>query len=236
MKTLKSSLRKIIHPSLRRMLGQLLSARAMSSNSIANSPDKQDLDVYWNAEMAKALDEWGAGNAWSEIEFLLVNCSGKVLDIACGTGKNIEMLSKFNHIEVHGCDISDFLIDRALARGVPNDRLQVCDATKMNYSDNFFDYAYSIGSIEHFTEDGIIALVAESYRVTKYATFHMLPVSRSGKNEGWMKTVQSFHNNSVDWWIKKFSTSYETVYTLDSKWQDNISYGKWFVCIKKVKS
>ena len=48
-----------------------------------------------------------------------------------------------------------------------------------------------------------------------------------------MKTLQSFHNNSVDWWLERFHTAYETVHVLDSAWNDRISVGKWFLCMKE---
>jgi ubiquinone/menaquinone biosynthesis C-methylase UbiE len=221
---IKSIKDKIFFPaSKRKSVGSLL------------DPKKQDLDLYWDPDYAEALETWGEDNTWKEIPFLLVNCKGKILDIACGTGRTMEILSGIRGIEMHGCDISNLLIGKAIERGINPDRLSVCDATQMNFPDIFFDYAYSIGSLEHFTEDGISKFISECYRVTKNNSFHMLPVSRSGKNEGWMKTVQSFHNNSVDWWLDKFKTSYNTVYVFDSKWEDAISVGKWFVCIKDNK-
>ena len=164
---------------------------------------------------------------------LLLNCSGKVLDIACGTGVTIELLSKYNNLEVYGCDISDFLIDKAIERGIDKKYLQVCDATKMDiYENDFFDYSYSIGSLEHFTEDGILKFILETHRITKNISFHMLPVSRSEKNEGWIKTLQSFHNNTVEWWQEKFKLKYSKFDIINSGWKDNISIGKWFVCFK----
>jgi len=193
---------------------------------------KQDLDLYWDPIYAQVLETWGEGTTWNEIQFLLANCKGKILDIACGTGKTMEILSGIRDIEVHGCDISDLLIGKAVERGISQDWLTVCDATQMGFPDEFYNYAYSIGSLEHFTEEGISKFIAECHRVTTNNSFHMIPVSRSQKDEGWMKTVQSFHNNSVDWWLGKFKTSYNTVYVLDSKWEDTISVGKWFVCIK----
>lgn len=194
--------------------------------------NKQDLDLYWDPDYAQVLETWGEGNTWKEIQFLLVNCKGKILDIACGTGRTMEILSGIRGIEMHGCDISDLLIGKAIERGIRHDWLSVCDATQMDFSDNFFDFAYSIGSLEHFTADGIVKFVAECYRVSKFNSFHMVPVSRSGKNEGWIKTTQSYYNNSVEWWLDKYKSSYKTVYVLDSMWQDDISFGKWFVCIK----
>lgn len=208
-----------------------LQACRESRKSVVNG--LQDLDVYWDPKMAAALETWGEQNVWKEIPLLMVNCSGNVLDIACGTGKTMEILSKFP-LNIFGCDISDMLIEKATERGISRDHLLVCDATKMEYESDFFDYAYSIGSLEHFTENGITELLAECYRVTKKMSYHMIPVSRSGKNEGWLKTYQSFHNNSVDWWLEKYKSVYTTVYVLDSSWDDEISIGKWFVCVKAV--
>ena len=191
----------------------------------------QDLGVYWDKKMAEVLETWGENNVWKEIQLLIVNCSGKVLDIACGTGKTMQNVSKFP-IDVHGCDISDFLINKGLERGISKDRLTLCDATNMPYKNNSFDYAYSIGSLEHFTEIGITEFVTECHRVTSKISYHMIPVSRSGNDEGWIKTYQSFHNNLVGWWIDKYKTAYNKVYVLDSIWEDSISVGKWFVYVK----
>jgi len=192
----------------------------------------QDLDVYWNADMAMMLETWGEGNVWSEIQFLMVNCEGRVLDIACGTGKTMEVISKFPALDVYGCDISDFLISKARERGIRSDHLVVCDATATDYPDNYFDYAYSIGSLEHFTEDGILKFISECYRITRKSSFHMIPVSRSGKDEGWIKRDQSYYNNSLNWWLNKYRTVYPNVYVLNSTWEDVISGGQWFICLK----
>jgi ubiquinone/menaquinone biosynthesis C-methylase UbiE len=197
--------------------------------------DSQDLEPYWDEKFAADLDVWGTGTVWDEIQYLFVGRTGKVLDIACGTGKTIEILSHYKNIELYGCDISDFLIAKAAARGIGKDHLSVCDATRMNYGDNFFDYSYSIGSLEHFTSDGISRCISESCRVTRGISFHMVPVSRSGNDEGWMKTIQSYHNNSTGWWMGKFRASYVTVMVLDSRWQDRISKGKWFVCMNRPR-
>lgn len=205
----------------------------VSPPKIEDKKDKQDLDLYWDKGMADLLETWGEGNAWTEIKFIMVNCKGKILDIACGTGKTMEILKVYPNLELYGCDISDFLIQKAFDRGILKERLKVCDATKSGYDDNAFDYSYSIGSLEHFTLEGITQFIEETYRITKHGTYHMMPVSRSGKDEGWMKTYQSFHNNSVAWWENQFRRMYKNVYVIDSKWEDGISVGKWFICFKE---
>jgi ubiquinone/menaquinone biosynthesis C-methylase UbiE len=230
----KQILPPILLPSLKALKKSFnsLSNSGLSSSKGSHTTTDQDLDIYWNAEMAELLETWGEGSVWSEIQFLMANCEGRVVDIACGTGKTMEIVSKFPNIEIHGIDISDLLISKAIERGIPNTHLTVGDAVSTKYVDNFCSYSYSIGSLEHFTNDGIPQFIAESYRITETASFHMLPVSRSGKDEGWMKTVQSFHNNSVDWWLDKFHLSYPNVYVIDSSWNDDISLGKWFLCYK----
>jgi ubiquinone/menaquinone biosynthesis C-methylase UbiE len=234
---MRNTVRNFCPPILWNFLLHLKISLKTQNNSSVLSPsnlytDNQDLNIYWSPEMAKMLDTWGEGNVWSEIQFLMANCKGRVLDIACGTGKTMEIVSNFPNIEVYGIDISDLLISKAIDRGISNSYLKIGDATNTVYTDNFFEYSYSIGSLEHFTNEGILQFISESHRITKTASFHMIPVSRSGKDEGWMKTIQSFHNNSVDWWYQKFHSSYSNVYVLDSYWNDDISLGKWFLCYK----
>ena len=194
---------------------------------------KQDLDLYWDRKMAALLETWGEGNAWHEALFLFSGKSGKALDVACGTGIVMEKLASTSNLEIHGCDISDFLIMKARERGILNKRLKVCDATKLPYGTDEFDYSYSIGSLEHFTEEGIRNCFSEMARVTKKASYHFMPVSRSGKDEGWMKTLQSFHNCSVGWWRERVSQNFPRVLVLPSLWCDDISVGKWFHCFKR---
>ena len=194
---------------------------------------KQELDIYWTDDMAYQLENWGKNHTWNEIECLLVNCSGKVLDIACGTGVNILAMSRFKELDIHGFDISDFLIQKAIDKGISPDKLKVRDATNTDYKDNEFEYSYSIGSLEHFTLEGIDAFLKECSRYTSKASFHMIPVSEKDIDEGWMRTNQSFHNNSVEWWLKKYKKHFREVYAINSGYNDpGLSLGKWFVCVK----
>ncbi|MGJ4950099.1 class I SAM-dependent methyltransferase [Bradyrhizobium sp. HKCCYLS20291] len=204
--------------------------RASIGRSVVFNPGQQNLDVYWDPVMEQVLETWGEGNVWSEIQLALAGRQGRVLDIACGTGKTMEVLSGEPSLELWGCDISDRLIDRAIERGIHPERVHVGDATKLPYPDGFFDFSFSIGSIEHFTEDGIAAMLAECRRVTRVMAFHTHPVSRRGDNEGWITTAQSYFNNSVDWWLPKYQAQFQHVRVLNSLWSDERSEGRWFVC------
>ena len=203
---------------------------------LSRESNKQSLDIYFDKEMEEILETWGAKSVWIEIQHFLLGKKGKILDIACGTGKVTEILSKkLNMKEVYGCDISDFLIEKAVKRGISKDKLKVADATNLPYDDDFFDYCFSIGSLEHFTEDGINQFLASSKKVTKYFGFHMVPVSKSNKDEGWATDeYQSYFNNSEEWWRNKCKKVFDKVLILDSSWESSESnqVGKWLILSK----
>src|SRR5438309_136145 len=75
-------------------------------------PSKQDLGLYWDPEFARVLETWGEDHAWNEIQMFLATSKGRVLDIACGTGVTIDIVARNKRLEVHGCDISDYLIQK----------------------------------------------------------------------------------------------------------------------------
>jgi SAM-dependent methyltransferase len=193
--------------------------------------NRQDTDIYFNPAFAEILETWGITNAWREIQFLLANRAGKVLDLACGTGRTHDFIKRFTGLEYYGCDISSMLIEKAAARGISNERLQVQDATKLDYVEGEFDYVFSIGSLEHFTVDGLRSTLAECRRVCRGINFHQIPVSRSGLDEGWITPYQSYWNNSEKWWNALFKETFgSNVWVMSSKWEDRDSRGVWFVC------
>ena len=54
---------------------------------------------------------------WNEIQLLFNNKDCKILDLACGTGKNIIDLKKINsEAQIYGCDISNRLLKVAIKR------------------------------------------------------------------------------------------------------------------------
>ena len=132
--------------------------------------------------------------------------------------------------DIYWCDISPFLLGLAVRRGVPASKLAVSDATRLPYADEAFDFSYSIGSLEHFTEPGIASMLAESQRVTSGWSFHQIPVSRSDTDEGWISFGQSYFNNSMAWWLSRFRNVFPVVHVLPSRWEDALSIGKWFAC------
>jgi ubiquinone/menaquinone biosynthesis C-methylase UbiE len=204
---------------------RMLKHRLVFGLQRAISPGKS---VYWYAGFAEELEDWGKDHVWLEIQALLAGRSGRVLDIACGSGGAMIRLRAMPDLVVYGCDFSDLLINKGRATGLTG--LTVSDATQLPFPDQSFDYSYSIGSLEHFREDGIQRFLAEARRVTRKGSFHMIPMSR-GKSQGWVNSYQPYCNNSRDWWIPRFRENFGQVYTLPSGWFALASIGKWIVCI-----
>jgi ubiquinone/menaquinone biosynthesis C-methylase UbiE len=211
--------------------------KKIKTNKLVTDPGRQSLELYSDPEMAKILDVWGERNAWIEIQHIFHNKSdAKILDIACGTGKVLEILNEnIKANNVFGCDISELLIDKAIKRGISKQKLKICDATALPYNENDFDYNYSIGSLEHFTKDGIVKFLRSSMKVTKFSGYHMIPVSRNNKDNGWIENYQSYFNNTVKWWSTLCAEVTSDFYFLDSSWEDEISVGKWLIVNKNDK-
>jgi ubiquinone/menaquinone biosynthesis C-methylase UbiE len=205
--------------------------RSATKNYRKKTGDRQDTEIYFDPAFAEVLETWAVTNAWREIQVLLGERSGKVLDLACGTGRTYDFLKRFKNLDYNGCDISPMLIERAIQRGISKERLQVLDATKLDCADNEFDFVFSIGSLEHFTVKGLGFALAECRRVSRGLNFHMVPVSSSGLDEGWITPYQSYWNNSQRWWTRIFEETFgENVWVMSSRWQDEQSRGVWFIC------
>ena len=43
----------------------------------------------------------------------------------------------------------------------------------MSFEENYFDFSYSIGSLEHFTEDGIEKVIDKLHKCTRIASYHL---------------------------------------------------------------
>ena len=208
-------------------------SRAAPSGLAIQSAKGPDLGVFADPNVVRLLEWWGEGNAWREIELVMAGRTGRVLDIGCGLAAGMKKLSDFPGLDVHGCDLSASLLDRAAASGIPRDHLKVVDATDMAcYGDNAFDWGYSLGSLHYFTDADIEKCLRECFRVVSGPTFHQVPVDRQDRDMGWVRTFQSVQNNSIAWWADKCRAVYPQVHILDSIWADNLSIGKWLICAK----
>ena len=73
----------------------------------------------------------------------------KILDVGCGTGANLEMLSEFGVAE--GVDVSQEALSFCQARGLEKVKLGAAEA--LPYEDNSFDLTTGLDVVEHLDDD-----------------------------------------------------------------------------------
>ncbi|HEV7680620.1 MAG TPA: class I SAM-dependent methyltransferase [Pyrinomonadaceae bacterium] len=73
----------------------------------------------------------------------------RILDVGCGTGANLEMLSEFGIAE--GVDVSPEALSFCQARGLENVKLGAAEA--LPYEDNSFDFVTGLDVVEHLDDD-----------------------------------------------------------------------------------
>ncbi|MEM4625188.1 MAG: class I SAM-dependent methyltransferase [Candidatus Pacearchaeota archaeon] len=141
------------------------------------------------------------------IKDFLSKCSGKVLDLGCGSGRNFH---KFNGV-IYGVDFSSqmlkFAKENSLIKGLNNIVLIKSKASKLPFENNFFDAVLCIALI-HCVKYQFIRkkIIKEMYRVMKPEAKALVTV--------WDKNAKRFKNKPkrirVPWTIgdKKVYRSY----------------------------
>ena len=91
----------------------------------------------------------------------------RILDIGCGTGANLEMLSQFG--EAEGVDVSDDALEFCRLKGL---NAQKGLAETLPYDDESFDLTTALDVVEHLDDD--VAGLREMYRVTKSGGYSLI--------------------------------------------------------------
>lgn len=91
----------------------------------------------------------------------------RILDVGCGTGANLEMLSAFGNAE--GVDVSDDALEFCRRKGLT---VQKGLAEKLPYADGAFDVTTALDVVEHLDDD--IAGLKEMFRVTKPGGYSLI--------------------------------------------------------------
>ena len=90
-----------------------------------------------------------------------------ILDVGCGTGANIEMLSNYGNAE--GVDVSDDALEFCRRKGLT---VQKGLAESLPYADDSFDLTTALDVVEHLDDD--IAGLKEMFRVTKRGGYSLI--------------------------------------------------------------
>jgi SAM-dependent methyltransferase len=100
-------------------------------------------------------------------KFNTPHSSLRILDVGCGTGANLEMLSQFGSAE--GVDVSDEALEFCRQKGLI---VQKGLAETLPYADETFDISTALDVIEHLDDD--VAGLREMHRVTKSGGYSLV--------------------------------------------------------------
>ncbi len=91
----------------------------------------------------------------------------RILDVGCGTGANIEMLSAYG--EAEGVDVSDDALEFCRKKGL---KVQKGFAETLPYEDEAFDLTTALDVVEHLDDD--VAGLKEMFRVTRPGGYSLI--------------------------------------------------------------
>ncbi|HYJ92704.1 MAG TPA: methyltransferase domain-containing protein, partial [Pyrinomonadaceae bacterium] len=95
------------------------------------------------------------------------NSAIRILDVGCGTGANLEMLSHFG--EAEGVDVSDDALEFCRGKGL---KAQKGLAEKLPFEDESFDITTALDVVEHLDDD--VAGLREMFRVTRKGGYSLV--------------------------------------------------------------
>lgn len=110
---------------------------------------------------------WFVGRRRILTEFLRTICKNlnverpRILDVGCGTGANLELLSSFG--EAEGVDLSQEALEFCRSRGLL--KVQAGEAESLPFADHSFDLVTGLDVVEHLDDD--LAGLREFYRVLR---------------------------------------------------------------------
>jgi len=144
-------------------------------NTITDSlPQEMQQHTYSIMYKVEGSHWWFAGRRRIIESFLREICrklettSPHILDIGCGTGANLEMLSQFG--EAEGVDVSAEALAFCQERGLKNVRQGQAEA--LPYEDSSFDIVTGLDVVEHLDDD--VAGLKEMYRVLRPGGYALL--------------------------------------------------------------
>ena len=107
-----------------------------------------------------------------------------LLDVGCGTGFLIDILTKQRKARYCGADLSDEMIRVAKEKNIPEAEFVVCTADKLLYPDETFDIVTCSQSFHHYPYPE--KAMQEAYRVLKPGGLYILSDTGIGGIGGWI--------------------------------------------------
>ena len=189
------------YPKSNRNINERLESKTEENRNIAR---KFDNEKYWKNVVKDFKDYWKLKD------------DSSILDVGCAKGFMLYDFKKIlPNLKVKGIDISKYAIENSIKTIKPY--LEVCDAKKLPYNDNEFDFVISINTVHNLEKLNCIEAIKEIERVAKYNSFITVDAFISEEEKKKMfawnltaKTILSTYD-----WKKLFE---DCIYTGDYYW------------------
>ena len=137
----------------------------------------------------------------------------KILEIGCNIGEDfIKHLNNRDDLEIYGLDLEDYGLRQK------NFKMIVGDAVQIDFPNKFFDFAISLGVLEHIQPiEKLSEVITEINRVSK-SFYHDVPA---------INTFVESHTNSFFWQLRDHNkkTPYGALnYFSDEAWLQFIGF------------
>ena len=103
--------------------------------------------------------------SWLKSFIKLIKKGGKVLDLGCGYGRDLEYFYKMGYA-IFGLDISEKMIERA-KKEAPKAKLKIGNLLKLDYNDDYFDGIWCSATLIHIAKKDACKALSEMNRVLK---------------------------------------------------------------------
>ena len=151
----------------------------------------------------------------------------RALDFGCGFGRHLRNLSAMPWVEIHGCDISQKMVDVARQEsGIPdpeNRIRRIEPRSRLPFGDGFFDVVFTSEVLIHVDSEELPQILRELWRISRSVVLHIENSEVQGsfrENDAhagcWKHDFRAVYAASVGATVHSFSTAIElqTVYLL----------------------
>ena len=198
------------YPKAKRDLTQRLESKTEDVRLVARKFDKD----FFDGERKFGYGGFSYNpRYWSEVvkdlsNYYNLNNENKILDVGCAKGFMLYDFYKLNpNLDLYGIDISKYAIDNSVPE--IKHKLQVANAIKLPYEDNFFDLVISINTIHNLDKVECAIALKEISRVSKKNSFLTVDAFNNEDEKkrmyAWNLTAKTIM--SIKDWKKFFSDS-----------------------------
>ncbi len=188
-------------------------ARVLERPKAEVSKIAKKFDVeYWDGDRSTGYGGYNYDGRWQPVAKAIcdhygVKAGDRILDVGCGKGFLLyDFTEVVPGVEICGIDISQYAIENG--KKEVRDRMQVCDAKKLDFDDNSFDLVVSLNTIHNLYCYDAFSAIKEVERVGKKDKYICVESYRNEEEKVnlmyWQFTCEMFFTpEEWGWWFEQ---------------------------------